>query len=105
MKCTGGLTRGRVFEENVRNIWIMTIGHSAAFHESMIKLLGVSVGWRDQNIDVEMKRCNCDNDQSQKIFSCFKIRNPFNIKDGNLYFLLPGLVLEYGKEPVNCDQA
>ena len=44
MKCTGGLTRGRVFEENVRNIWIMTIGHSAAFHESMIKLLGVSVG-------------------------------------------------------------
>ena len=44
MKCTGGLTRGRVFEENVRNLWVMTIGHSAAFHESMIKLLGVSVG-------------------------------------------------------------
>ena len=52
-----------------------------------------------------MKRCNCDYDQSQKIFSCFKIRNPFNIKDGNLYFLSTGLVSEYGKDPVNCDQA
>ena len=52
-----------------------------------------------------MKRCNCDDDQSQKIFSCFKIRNPFNIKDGNLYFLSTGLVSEYRKDPVNCDQA
>ena len=39
-KCTGGLTRGRGFEENVRNLWVMSISYSAAVHESMIKLSG-----------------------------------------------------------------
>ena len=55
IKFTGGLTRGRGFEENVRNLWVMIISYSAAVHESMIKLSGVSIGSRDQNIDMRMK--------------------------------------------------
>ena len=33
----------------------MSISYSAAIHESMIKLSGVSIGSRDQNIDIEKK--------------------------------------------------
>ena len=55
IKCTGSLTRGRGFEENVWNLWVMSISYSAAVYESMIKLLG-SI---NQNIDMGMKRRNC----------------------------------------------
>ena len=55
IKFTGGLTQGRGFKENVRNLWVMS-------REPMIKLLGVSIGSRGQNIDMRMKRCNCDYD-------------------------------------------
>ena len=41
LKCTGGLTRGRGFEENVRNLWVMSISYNTVIHESMIKLSGV----------------------------------------------------------------
>ena len=52
IKCTGGLTRGRGFGENVQNIWAMSISHSAAIHEAMTKLSGVNVGSSDQNIEI-----------------------------------------------------
>ena len=105
IKCTGGLTRGRGFEENVRNLWVMSISYSAGVHESMIKLSGISTDSRDQNIDMGMKRRNCDYDHSQQFFNWFEIRNPFNMEDGNLYSLSTGLVPVYVKDPVNWDQA
>ena len=55
----------------------------------------------DQNIDMEMKRHNCDYDHCQQFFKWFKIRNPFNMKDGNLYSLLKGYVSLYCKDSVN----
>ena len=36
IRCTGGLSEGGRFDENVRNIWFMSI--SATIFESMIKL-------------------------------------------------------------------
>ena len=54
IKCTGGLTRGQGFGENVRNLWTMSIGFSAAVHESMTKLSGVYTGSSDPNIDMGM---------------------------------------------------
>ena len=105
IKCTGGLTRGRGFEENVRNLCVMSISYSAAVHESMIKLWGVSIGSKDQYIGMGMERRNCDYDHSQQFFNWFEIRNSFNMKDGNLYSLSTGLVSVYGKDPVNCDEA
>ena len=69
----------------------MGISYSAAVHEFMIKLSGASIGSRDQNIDMGMKRRNCDYDHCKQFFNWFEIRNPFNIKDGNLYSLSTGI--------------
>ena len=71
IKCTGGLARGRGFEENFRNLCVVSISYGTAVHESMIKLLGVSIGSRDQNIDIGMKRHNCDYNHCQQFFSWF----------------------------------
>ena len=62
VKCTGGLTRERGLEENVRNIWIMSISYSTVVHESIIKLSGVNIGSRDQDIDMGTKKRNRDYD-------------------------------------------
>ena len=45
IKYTGGLKKGRGFEENVRSVWVMSISYSAAVHEFMIKRLGVTIGY------------------------------------------------------------
>ena len=105
IKFTGGLTQGRGFKENVRNLWVMSISYSAAVREPMIKRSGVSIGSRGQNIDMRMKRCNCDYDHCQQFFNWLEIKNSFNMKDGNLYSLSTGLVSVYGKDTVNCNQA
>ena len=67
IKCTGGLTRGPGFGENVRNLWTMSIGFSATVHESMTKLSGVYTGSSDQNIDMGMNRRGKDSDDCQKL--------------------------------------
>ena len=53
----------------------MSICYSGTVHESMIKLSGVSISSRDQNIDTAMNRRNCDYDQCQQFFNWFKIKN------------------------------
>ena len=105
IKCTGGLTRGRGFGENVRNLWVMSINHSAAVHEAMIKLSDVNVGSRDQNIDMGTKRRECNYTDCQKFYDWFTTRNPFNMKDGNLCSLSSGVVSVKGNDNVNCDEA
>ena len=67
--------------------------------------MGVSIGSRDQNIDIRIRRRNCDYDLCQQIFNWFDVRNLFHTKDGSLYSLSAGLVSVYGKDSVNCDQA
>ena len=94
-KCTGGLTRGRGFEENVRNLWVMSISYSAAVHESMIKLSGswikiLTWEWKPQLWLWSLSTINW-----------FEIRNPFYMKDGNMYSLSTGLVTLYYKYLVN----
>lgn len=66
IKSTDGPTRERGFEENVRSLWVMSISYSAGAHESVVKLSGVSIGSGDQNIDIRIKRCNCDYDHCQQ---------------------------------------
>lgn len=81
----------------------MSICYSATVHESMIKLSGVSIGSRDQNIDTGMKRRNCDYDQCQQFFNWFKIKNLYGRWQSIFYINRSFSV--YGKDPVNCDQA
>ena len=45
IKYTSGLTKGRGFEENVTNLWVINTSCSAAVHESMIKCSGVTIGY------------------------------------------------------------
>ena len=45
IKYTSGLTKGRGFEENVTNLWVINTSCSAAVHESMIKRSGVTIGY------------------------------------------------------------
>ena len=92
IKCAGGLTRGRGFRENVRNLWTMSIGFSASVHESMTKLSGVHMGSSDQNIDMGMNRRGKDTDDCEKFFDWIEIRNPFNMTDDNLHSLSTGVV-------------
>ena len=68
IKCAGGLTRGRGFGENVRNLWTMSIGFNATVHKSMVELSGFYTGSSDQNIDMGINRKNEDNDECQKFF-------------------------------------
>ena len=81
------------------------ISYSCAVHESRIQLSGVSIGSRDQNIHMGMKRRNCDWDHFQQFFNWFEIRNPFNMKNGNLYSLLTGVGSVHGDDSVNFVQA
>ena len=52
-----------------------------------------------------MKRRNCDWDHFQQFFNWFEIRNPFNMKNGNLYSLLTGVDSVHGDDSVNFVQA
>ena len=52
-----------------------------------------------------MKRRNCDWDHFQQFFNWFEIRNPFNMKNGNLYSLLTGVGSVHGDDSVNFVQA
>ena len=105
IKCAGGLTRGRGFGENVRNLWTMSVGFSATVHESMVKLSGVHTGSSNQNIDMGINRRNKDNDDCQKFFEWIEVRNPFNMVDNNLHSLSTGCVSIKGNDRVNCDDA
>ena len=51
-----------------------------------------------------MKRRNCDWDHFQQFFNWFEIRNPFNMKNGNLYSLLTGVGSVHGDDSVNFVQ-
>ena len=83
----------------------MSISHSAAVLESMAKLSGVSTGSRDKKIDIGTTRRKRDMNDCQKFYNWFEIRNPFNMKDGNLYTLSTGIVSVHGKDKVNCEEA
>ena len=52
-----------------------------------------------------MKRRNCDWDHFQQFFNWFEIRNPFNMKNSNLYSLLTGVGSVHGDDSVNFVQA
>ena len=48
LKSSGGLTRGRGFEDNVRHLRVKSISYTVAVHESMISLSGVNTSSSDQ---------------------------------------------------------
>ena len=69
LKSSGGLTRGRGFEDNVRHLWVKSISYTAAVHESMIRLSGVNTGSSDQNKEMGFARQICDFDDCNKLYN------------------------------------
>ena len=105
LKTSGGLTRGRGFDKNVRNLWTMSISYTAAVHEAMINLSGVQIGSIDQNIELGNKRIERDNNDCLKFYHWFDLRNPFKVNDKNLHSMSSGLVSKHGSDVVNCEEA
>ena len=105
LKSSGGLTRGRGFEDNVRHLLVYSISYTAAVHESMISLSGVNTGSSDQNKEMGFARQICDFDDCNKLYNWFVTRNTFNIDDEDLHSLSTGVVAVNGKDAVNCDEA
>ena len=60
LKSKGGLTRGRGFTENVRNLWVWSISHSAAVHEAMTSLSGIKMTSSEQHVEMTTKRMLID---------------------------------------------
>ena len=105
LKSSGGLTRGRGFEDNTRHLWVKSIGYTAAVHESMISLSGVNTGSSDQSKETGFARRICDFDDCNKIYIWFGTRNSLNIDDEDLHSLSTGVVAVHGKDAINCDEA
>ena len=105
LKSSGGLTRGRGFEDNVRHLWVKIFSYAAAVHESIISLSGVNTGSSDQNKEMGFARRICDFDGCNKIYNWFVTRNLFNNDEEDLHSLSTGVVAVHGKDAVNCDKA
>ena len=103
-KGSGGLTRGRRFEDNVRHLWVKSFSYIAAAHESMINLSGVNAASSDQNKEMGFARRICDFDDCNKIYNWFITRNRLNIDDEDVHSLSTGVVAVHGKHVVNCDE-
>ena len=60
LKCDDALTRGRGFDENVSNLWTMSICYFAGVHETIHKLSGFDIGITENNKEMGIKRLVCD---------------------------------------------
>ncbi|XP_066924439.1 uncharacterized protein [Clytia hemisphaerica] len=83
----------------------MSVGFTAAVHESMVQLSGIQTVASDQNIEMGKNRRSKDSEDCQKFFEWIEVRNPFNMVDDNLHSLSTGCISIKGKEKVNCDDA
>jgi hypothetical protein len=105
IKSRGGLTRGRGMTESVRHMWVLSLNYSAAIHEAMTSLSGLTVVSSEQHIEMGVSRRARDFDDSEVFIQWFKKRNPFAYNDSNLHSLSTGLVSVSGKDEVNCEKA
>ena len=81
LKSKGGLTRGRGFTENVRNLWVWSISHSAAVHEAMTSLSGIKMTSSEQHVEMTTKRMLIDTNDHMVFHRWIEARNPFNMED------------------------
>ena len=105
IKSTGGLTRGRGFQENVRHLWVNSISYTAAVHEAMTSLSGVQVGTSEQHLEMGTTRRLQDYDDCITFLTWFESRNPFNMESNDLHSLSTGVVSVKGVDKVNCEDA
>ena len=105
LKCKGGLTHGRGFTDEVRNLWVWSINHSASVHEAMSSLSGIKVTSSDQHAEMSPKRMLIDTNDHMAFYRWIESRNPFNMEDEHLYSLSSGLVSIKDEDNVNAEKA
>ena len=102
LKTSGCFTRGREFAEDARHLLALSIGYTAAVHDAMNTLSGVSLGLKDQNIEIVAARKSRDDD-CHRFYQWLEVRNPFNNEDGHLHSLSSGVVSIADKDPIDCE--
>ena len=102
IKSSGGLTRGRGFNESTRNQWIVTARQFASINESLSGITQVERSSSDQHKDMSTARKSRDESDFYKIYEWLKERNPFENREKHLISLSTGIV---GKSELNCDEA
>ena len=78
IKSSGGLTRGRGFNETTRNQWVLTAHQCAAINESMSQLTNAQHTSSDQHIDKSDARISRDSSDFEKVYKWLVDHNPFN---------------------------
>ena len=94
IKCSGGLTRGRGFQESTRNQWISTAHQFASVHDAMTRLTHAEQASSDQHKDMTEARIKRDEEDFEKIYTWLKDHNPFDKSDKKLKSLSSGVVFE-----------
>jgi hypothetical protein len=76
IKTRGGLTQGHGMNESVRHMWALSLNHSAAVHDAMIRLSGLNLQTSEKHIDMGTSRCVKDHGDWQKFKMWLEERNP-----------------------------
>ena len=92
IKTSGGLTRGRGFEESTRNHWILTAHQCAAINESLTELTKVQKVSSEQHVELSQARRTRDDTDFTKLYEWLLNRNPFSMVDKRLKSLSTGVI-------------
>lgn len=103
LKSTGGLTRGRGFEESQRQVWLLSMPSCSELNNAMQELTSQEYHTSDQHKDCSKSRMERDNKDLHTIFLFLKDRIPLtDSEDGMLRNIANGIVAE---KHVNVEKA
>lgn len=98
IKSRGGLTRGRGMKESTRNLWVLSINHTAAVHEAMNHFSHSTIKTSEQHVDLGPSRMKRDASDWIKFYDWLTNRNPFSYNDQNLHSLSSGFISILGED-------
>ena len=103
LKSGGGMI-DRGFTESVRNMWVLSLTHSARLDSALKDFADLERLLSNENKELGKKRRVLDVKDTTSFYSWLSTRNPFLIEDEKLYSLGTGVVSEWHAD-VNCERA
>ena len=94
----------RGFTESVRNMWVLSLTHSARLDSALKDFADLERLLSNENKELGKKRRVLDVKDTTSFYSWLSTRNPFLIEDEKLYSLGTGVVSEW-HDDVNCERA
>ena len=104
VKSSGGLTRGRGFDESVRNLWVLSLSHCDQLDRAVKDFAGLNVQSDTGNKELGVTRRARDVEHTNAFYKWLSVRNPFLVEDEHLYSLSSGIVAD-SNDSVNCERA